>query len=222
MPSQETYDAFNSFIFSNDSKVFGKLLARSAIAEATMTVPGDIVECGVFKGSGLLTWLKLKRALFPNAHKKVIGFDYFNTESLLNSLSDDERYRMGELFDSRGYRHSDRAEQVIAMSILKAGFATHDFDLVKGNISVTAPEYVAKKPGFKISVLYMDMDLAGATYDALAVFWPYVSKGGLVVFDEYAYHEWSESQGVDRFFKDLDVQIKALHCECPTAYIRKP
>ena len=78
-----------------------------------------------------------------------------------------------------------------------------------------------KNPGFKISVLYMDLDLADATYDALTALWPRVSKGGLVIFDEYAYHEWSESQGVDRFFKDLDVQLTVLHTECPTAYIRK-
>ena len=78
--NQKIYDGFNNFILSDDTKVFGKLLARSLLLDKVKDTPGDIVECGVFKGTGLLTFLKLKKYLLPNTHKKVIGFDYFKTE----------------------------------------------------------------------------------------------------------------------------------------------
>lgn len=219
--SQEVYDAFNSFIFSSDTKVLGKLVARALIAAETKDVPGDIVECGVYKGSGLLTWLKLKHVLFPNALKKVIGFDYFDTDVLLNSLTGLDLQRMEELFRERDYHHASGAEQFLLDQIHAAGFTAGDFELIKGNVSVTAPEFVAKRPGLKISVLYMDLDLADCTYNALASLWPRVSKGGIVVFDEYAYHQWSEAQGVDRFFEDKNIEIKVLDYLCPTAYVRK-
>ena len=65
------------------------------------------------------------------------------------------------------------------------------------------------------------MDLDVPTYETLNAMWDRVVKGGIVVFDEYAFHKWSESAGVDRFFADKDVQIKALNYICPTAYVVK-
>ena len=73
----------------------------------------------------------------------------------------------------------------------------------------------------KISLLYLDLDLAQPTYDVLNAAWDRVSRGGIVVFDEYAFHHWSESQGADQFFKDKNVQIKNLNYIAPSAYIIK-
>ncbi len=219
--SQEIYTAFNDFIFSSDIKVLGKLVARTLLAEETSRIPGDIVECGVYKGSGILTWLKLKQILFPNALKKVIGFDYFDTVALLDSLNGLDRQRMSELFQERGYQHETGAEQFLMDTIFQAGFTVNDVELVKGDVSESIPKFLAKRPGFKISVLYMDLDLDVCTYNALSNLWSRVSRGGVVVFDEYAYHQWSEAQGVDRFFEDKDVEIKVLDYVCPTAYVRK-
>lgn len=57
----EIYDAFEKFIFSEDTKILAKLVARTLIFEKIINVPGDIVEAGVYRGSGMLTWLKLKK-----------------------------------------------------------------------------------------------------------------------------------------------------------------
>jgi hypothetical protein len=219
--SQEIYDAFNSFIFSNDTKVLGKLVARTLLAEMTRKIPGDILECGVFKGSGMLSWLKLKKLLFPNSMKKVIGFDFFDTESLVKSLSGIDQQRMKELFDDRNFKHEAGAETYVKEKIEKAGFTAADYELVRGDIGVSGPEFVSKRPGFKISLLYLDFDLAEPTLKALEVFWDRVSRGGLIVFDEYAYHQWSESQGADEFFKDKGVTIQILDFNAPTAYVVK-
>jgi hypothetical protein len=218
---QAVYDAFNDLIFSSDTKVLGKLVARTLLAQKTKEIPGDILECGVFKGSGILSWLKLKRLLFPNSMKKVIGFDFFDTESLVKSLSGNDQMRMKELFDDRGFKHEAGAEQWVKQKIEIAGFTAADYELVKGDIAKSSMEFCQSRPGFKISLLYLDLDLADPTFEALKAFWPRVSKGGLVVFDEYAYHQWSESQGVDKFFEEKNVEIKVLNFNAPTAYIVK-
>jgi hypothetical protein len=218
---QKLYDAFNDFIMSNDTKVFGKLLARSLIFEEVKNIPGDIVECGVFKGSGLLTFLKLKRYLCPNTYKKVIGFDMFDSNELINGLHDIDKQTMSCLFKDRNFQHEKSYKELLEKKILSYGFQEHEFNLIKGDISLTAPEFVDKNPGFKISLLYFDLDLEEPTYDALCVLWDRVSKNGLVVFDEYAYSKWSESKGVDKFFKDKNVEIVSLNYICPTAYIKK-
>lgn len=219
--SQEIYDAFNSLIFSADTKVLGKLIARTLLVEKTKHIPGDIVEVGVFKGSGLLTWLKLKKILFPNSMKKVIGFDFFDTKGLVDSLSGVDKLRMKELFNDRKFKHKKEAEKIIGEMIQNAGFTPADYELVPGDVIKTTYDFVTKRPGFKISLLYLDLDIEEPTYAALDALWNRVSRGGIVVFDEYAYHQWSESIAVDRFFADKKVQIKILDYPCPTAYVTK-
>ena len=55
---------------SSDKRVFNKLIARALLYDSVKNIPGDIVECGVFKGSGLYTFLKLKKLFNPNSSKK--------------------------------------------------------------------------------------------------------------------------------------------------------
>jgi hypothetical protein len=219
--NQKLYDAFNDFIMSSDVKIFGKLLARTRLFEEIKDIPGDIVECGVFKGSGLLTFLKLKKYLCPNTYKKVIGFDMFDSTELINNLHDLDKQTMSSLFKDRNFQHDKSYKDILEKKILSYGFQEHEFSLIKGDISLTAPNFVDNNPGFKISLLYFDLDLEEPTYDALCALWDRVSKNGLVVFDEYAYSKWSESKGVDKFFKDKNVDIVSLNYICPTACIKK-
>jgi hypothetical protein len=217
----KVYESFNEFIFSNDKKVLSKLVAKINILNLTKDVPGDIVECGVFKGSGILSWLKIKNILYPNAFKKVIGFDFFDTKSMIDSLNGDDLYKMKKLFESRNFTHTDDFKTILSDKIVSCGYDESTFELVKGDICQTSFDFVSKRPGFKISILYIDLDLNIPTLNTLNAFWNRISKGGVVVFDEYAYHQWSETIGVDKFFEDKDVQVKTLDFQSPTAYVIK-
>ena len=68
----------------------------------------------------------------------------------------------------------------------------------------------------------MDLDVEKPTYDALNSLWDRVSSGGVVVFDEYAYHNWSESVGVDKYFENKSVKINSMNFIAPSAYVIKP
>ena len=219
--TQEIYDSFNEFILSSDTKIFGKLLARTLLFDSVKDVPGDILEFGVFKGTGMMTFLKLKKYLVPNSGKKVIGFDFFDTDSLLSSLSAQDKEAMNVLFKGRDFSHEESYIKFLEEKIKKAGFLEHEYDFVKGDAAITSKQYFKERPGLKISLLYLDMDLEEPTYEVLLAAWNRVSTGGVVVFDEYAFHKWSESKGVDKFFKDKGVEIKSLNFIAPSAYVVK-
>lgn len=219
--SQELFDSFNSFMLSSDKRVFNKLVARTLLYNSVKDIPGDIVECGVFKGTGLYTFLKLKKLLNPNSSKKVIGFDFFNTEELLHSIDGQDKQAMSTLFKGRDFQHTNSYVEYFESNLISNGFTTDDFVLVKGDISDTSKTFAEQNPGFKISLLYMDLDLEKPTYETLCNLWSRVSKGGLVVFDEYGYHKWSESLGVDRFVEENNLEVKNLDYFCPTAFIKK-
>jgi len=219
---QNFYDSFNTFMLSSDLKVFGKLLARIQLFDKVKNIPGDIVECGVFKGTGIFTFLKLKRYFCPNSYKKVIGFDFFNSEELTSSLIDQDKDAMTTLFEGRNFKHDITFKDKLDLMIRKSGFLDHEYELISGDISKTVVEYVETRPGARISLLYLDLDLEVPTYNALESLWDRVSSGGIVIFDEYAYHNWSESIGVDNFFADKNIKINSLNFFAPSAYVVKP
>jgi len=219
--SDKIYSGFNDFMLGPDLKVFGKLLARTLLFNKVKDIPGDIIECGVFKGTGLFTFLKLKRYFCPNSHKKVIGFDFFDSKALVDGLSGDDKKYMGSLFNDRRWSNDDSYYNYLGELILSSGFFAHEFSLVKGDLAQTASKYVDDNIGFKISLLFIDVDIAKPTRCALEAFWDRMSRGGIIVFDEYAYHKWSESNGVDIFFKDKGVTVKSLNYIGPSAYVIK-
>ena len=219
---QELYDGFNNFMISSDLKIFGKLLARTLIFNKVKDVPGDIVECGVFKGTGIFTLLKLKRYFCPNTYKKIIGFDFFNSKELVEFLSPQDKKSMTLLFEGRNFSHEKSYKQNLEKKILESGFQDHEFELIDGDVSKTIIDFRENRPGAKISLLYLDLDLEQPTYDVLTALWDRVSSGGIIVFDEYAYHNWSESIGVDRFFQNKNIKINSLNFVAPSAYVIKP
>jgi hypothetical protein len=221
--SQSLFDSFNSFILSEDRRVFSKLISRALLYNEVKDIPGDIVECGVFKGTGLYTFLKLKGLYNPNSSKKVVGFDFFDTNQLISSISNKtDKEAMDVLFKERNFTHETSFKDYLSTKLIQDGFLNTDFELVDGDLSITSKEYSENNPGFKISLMYMDVDLEEPTYNALNNLWDNVTKGGIVVFDEYGYNKWSESKGVDRFIEEKNIKIKSLNYMCPTAYIKKP
>jgi hypothetical protein len=221
-PDQKIYDNYNSFIFDKDSSIFNKLYYKFKAYEMTKHLHGDIVECGVFKGSGLAAWLKLLSIYEPNSIKKVIGFDFFNP-SFVDTLKDEQdKESMSQVFTRvNNLEFDDISYNGVFTKLVHAGFCSSKFGLVQGDISETSVEFVKNNPGFRISILYLDLDIDIPTYDALEAFWDRIVPGGMVVFDEYGYHAWSESNAADRFIKKYGLKLHDTKIKSPTGFIIK-
>lgn len=220
--NQDIFDNFNGFMISPDRNVFNKLYSRIKFYEMVKNIPGDIVECGVFKGTGLLTWLKILDMNEPNSIRKVIGFDFFD-KSFVEDIDDDtDKKLMDQVFKRcEDLDDEEISKKGIANKLIYSGFSDDRFELVKGDIIKTSNDYLIGRPGFRISILYLDLDLDEPTYETLNNLWNNIVKGGIIVFDEYAYHSWSESNGVDRFLAENNIELKITNIKSPTAYIIK-
>ena len=145
----------------------------------------------------------------------------FDDDNLLRTLSGDDKIKMQNLFENRKFAYKDYKTQLSDI-IFNAGFNQSDFELIEGDASKTTFEFMNKRPGFKISLLYLDMDIQKPTYDTLVNFWDRISKGGIVVLDEYAHHQWSESIGVDQFADEKNLKIEILNNQtAPSAILKK-
>ena len=195
--------------------------SRILFYEMVKHLNGDIVECGVFKGTGILTWLKILELHEPNSIKKIIGFDFFNKNFVNDITNNNDRDLMSQVFNRCNPSIDDISYDSIQEKILKFNFSPEKFELIEGDISNTSKIFVDQRPGFRISLLYLDLDLDKPTYDTLNNFWDNIVSGGVIVLDEYAYHSWSESNGVDRFIKEKKLKLLPTKIKAPTAFLIK-
>lgn len=213
-PGAGSLSVYDQFLSSASPDRLQKILARYELFKMVMDVPGDIVECGVFKGSGLYTFAKLHRLFMPNNEKRIIGFDFFETSRDMAFAKDKDQ----EVLLEHATGWSSRATILSKLS----GVGIHNVELVAGNVMETTREYAHKHLGFRISLLYLDVDNYEGTKAILEHLYPLVVRGGVVVFDEYACRGYGESDAVDEYFRDKNVAIKSLPwANTPTAYIVK-
>ena len=216
LQNQAFYDAYNNFIFANDSNVFNKLASKFFFLGLARNVPGEIVELGVFKGSGMAGWLKVARSM--QSSRKVIGFDFFNQAALIENIKTSDAKIMNSLFKNRSFNPSGYAATLVNTLDL---MNFQNFELQEGDVFETIPKYLAENPGFRISIANFDLDTEEPTYFCLNELWPRVVKNGVLIFDEYGINEWTESNAVDKFINEKGLEIIRSNYYAPSAYIIK-
>lgn len=223
-PKLEVYKSFNDFIFSNDVKLLGKLLHRFEHFMNIKDLPGDIVEIGVFKGSGIATFSKFIEIFCPNSNKKIIGFDIFDTDEandVLNNDSDLDKESMNMVYDR--VNSEELSLSAVRDRLSNMNISEDKYMLMSGDVEFSIQTFLDNNPGFRISMLYIDVDLDRPTYFALKYFWDRILPGGVILFDEFEYHKFSESNGVEKFLreKNVDFNLRSTNWIAPTAYLYK-
>jgi hypothetical protein len=166
-------------------EALSRFLVKYEIFKRVLGVQGSVIECGVFRGAGLMALAQLSELLEPlNHQRKIIGFDSFAgfpglTEQDGAGLESSHR-RVGglaaetmdlptciDLWDSTRYlKHIPKAT------------------LVHGDMCETIPQYVQQNPHLVVSLLYLDADLYEPTKVALEHFVPRMPRGAVIAFDE--------------------------------------
>lgn len=216
--TKKIFDAYNYLIESNDLDRLKKILVRYELFKISNNIPGDIVECGVFKGTGHIFWLKMLSLFDNNSSKKVIGFDTFSSfpKSTLKFEKKAAKLFVKEANFKKGNILKDLKDKIKKIKLENRS------ELIKGDIVKTSKIYSKKNRGFRISLLHLDLDTYSGTKSALKNFFPLVSKDGIVIFDEYGERGWGESEAIDEYFKNTKYRIqKTKNSYYPTAFLIK-
>jgi hypothetical protein len=210
------WDWYNNLLLSGDLSRVRKLLVRYELFKKSLKVPGDIIECGVFKGVGLMYWLKLLKIFANGEDKRVIGFDTFSKFS--SQLKNYEKNSAKKYIKESKFKGVDHKK--LLSTIEQNGF--DNCVLVKGEINNTISNFLTKNRGLRISLLNIDFDTYAGTKTVLEKLYNRVSRGGIIVLDEYGKSGWGESDAVDEFFKNKKNKIHSVrYSGQPTAYIIK-
>lgn len=159
-------------------------LARYELFKKVLSVKGSVVECGVNRGFGLMTWAKLSAVLEPaNLTRRIYGFDTF--EGFPNVHENDRSGRGGA--EVGGLAADSFAELGALIDLYdRDRFLGHvdKVHLVKGDAVETIPRFVAEHAHLVVSLLFMDFDLYEPTLVALRELVPRMPRGAILAFDE--------------------------------------
>ena len=173
-------------------------------------IEGDFVECGVFKGGNLLLMNYCINKLKLN--KMIYAYDTFDGMSEPSEFDMDLKdVNAKKTFD----QYSKRNEKWCYGSLdeVKNNLSIYDnnyekkFKFVKGMVEDTLK--IKENLPEKISLLRLDTDFYESTKIELEILYPKLSKGGILIIDDYGH--WKGSQkAVDEYF-DLKNNFEFMH-----------
>ena len=198
----KSFEYENKFYLTAQAQRMGRLISHYELFKKTVDVEGDIFEFGVFKGVSLLRFIMFNQLFEQGLDKKVVGFDTFGDFPSTDFEEDKEEL---ELFIEETGGGKSISKDELSEAIKHKGFK--NFELVKGNILKTLPEYIESHPELKISLLNIDTDIyepAKCIIDLLA---DKVVKGGIIIFDDYGVFP-GETKVADEFCAKHNYKIQ--------------
>lgn len=213
---QELRRLFEERPFSDELLLtnFGLFARSSALAKVFFlqeayskirNLPGDIYVFGVWLGQDMVVFESMRAMLEPyNASRKIIGFDTFTGYKGLSdkdSISE-EVVRSGYVLEESYKTFLDSLLAYHRRENTMGHAVTHR--LVAGDISETAPKYVADNPASMVAMAYFDIALYQPTKDALDAISERLMPGSVIALDEMndarysgetvAFREWASGK----------------------------
>jgi O-methyltransferase len=164
------------------------------LLERTTSVPGDVAECGVFQGGSLIPISIWCRDHTPE--RTIYGFDSFQ--------GFDEAINL-----DLGLGGADDGDKRLH------GFAETSFERVLQKVDCFELQYIVNLvPGYfrdtlayvetlRFAFVHLDVDIYQSYRECLAFFYPRMTPGGIILFDEYDDPPWPGcNKAVDEFLAD--------------------
>jgi len=173
------------------------------LLRSTLDVPGHVVEFGSWKGSNVLLMAKILKIFDPMGSKLVHCFESFEG---LKTFSENDKNAKSE---TQGKYQGSYEELVEVISLYEM---KNDVVIHKGNIQDTLPKILENDESLSFSCVYCDTDLYEPTKLILNLIHPRLSKGGIIVLDEWNYNNFpGETIATSDFLKEYGSCYEMSH-----------
>jgi Macrocin-O-methyltransferase (TylF) len=159
--------------------------------ERILNSHGVIMEFGARWGHNLALFATLRNIFEPqNISRRIIGFDTFEGfASVSNADASNGEDLVGRCSVTPGYE--EYLEQILdAHEALAPRSHIRKFELIKGDVVDTLPQYLAKRPETIVALAYFDLDLYQPTKACLELIKDRVAKGSIIAFDQLGMEEF--------------------------------
>jgi len=168
------------------------------------SIPGDIVECGVWRGGSMmavaLTLLRL------GTRRKLWLYDTF--AGMTQPGPDDTDFRgrpaadwMAEAAPAASWMWTENSLADVRTAMAETGYPADQLEFVGGPVETTIPQRIPEH----ISLLRLDTDWFESTYHELTHLWPRLARGGILIIDDYG--DWAGSKkATDQYFAEAGLR----------------
>lgn len=194
------YEYENAFNLTYDIKRLSNIVSHWEIYKKILDLPGDVIELGVFKGESFLRLASFRNMLENEYSRKIIGFDVFDEFPNVHNKGD-------QIFREEWIQETDNefaTKQDIQDSLNWKGI--RNTELVKGDVTLTIPEYLEQYPYLRIALLHIDTDVYEPVKMGLNYLYERVVPGGIILLDDYGIA--GETDAVDEFIKDKNLMLQ--------------
>ena len=167
-------------------------------ATYAMDLEGDFVECGA--GRGMLSRTIVEYLDFSKSSKRLYLFDTYDGIPL-------EYGKSSEMINIKRLNKSHYSQPYYQQT-LDTFSAFPNVELIKGIL----PESLGTKDLVSISYLSIDLNNAYAEIETIKILWDSISKGGVILLDDYSYGtEYIEQKKAwDLYAESKNVSILTL------------
>ena len=179
-------------------------------------IPGEYVECGVWKGGNIML---LKKFLETEevSQRKIYAYDTF--EGMTNPDENDFEISNKNFATKLLKRDKNKKTNIwgvcsledVKKNILKHVIDLNNINFIKGPVENTLNE--KKNIPEKISLLRLDTDWYQSTKKELEVLYEKVESGGVIIIDDYG-HWGGSKKAVDEFFLNKFVWMHYVDYAC--------
>lgn len=170
--SEKSFYYENAFFATCDDKRIGKQIVHYELYKKIINLPGDIVECGIFKGNSFFEFAHYRNILEHQSSRKIIGFDIFD-DFPETDYGPDKQKRENFINDA-GLKSIEYDELTNILSYKNI----ENYKLIKGDICKTIPEFIKNNSEVKIALLHIDVDIYEPTVTILNEMYDMVVRGG--------------------------------------------
>jgi len=219
-PEQYLSDMENDFLtiwediepYTMTSVERGYSLFQSVEYIVKNNIPGDFVECGVWKGgSCMLMAMTLK--LFGDTDRKIYLYDTFEgmpkptKEDVIswNGRSVLEKWEEDQSGSKDNFGTWAVGLEEVKFNISKSNYPENNFICIPGDVALTLKE---KKPD-KISLLRLDTDWYASTVEELETLYPLLVEKGVLIIDDYGHFDGAR-KAVDEYFLNRSILLNRI------------
>ena len=169
-------------------------------------IPGEIVECGVWRGGSSMvcafTMMKMQ-----SMDRKIYMYDTYSGMSEPTEKDVDfegnSSIKKWKKMDRNNHNKWDYASlNEVKNNMQTTNYPDENIIYIKGKVENTIPEKIPEK----ISILRLDTDWYESTYHELIHLFPRLSKNGVLIIDDYGHWQGSK-EAVDNYIEENKVKI---------------
>lgn len=169
-------------------------------------IPGDFVECGVWKGGSVML-IALTLMKIGDSERSIYMYDTYQgmvepTDVDVNYANVTAKEKWDATSHDLGSTWCYSPLDDVRRNVISTGYSEDRFIFVRGKVEETMPGTLPPS----VSLLRLDTDFFESTYHELLHLYPLLSKGGVLIIDDYGHWKGSK-EATDKYISEQNLML---------------